>query len=182
MIDQFSSHETRTIIDMVDDLRELQIIEATEPPQIVVIGEQSAGKSSVLEVISQVRFPIKAGIRTRFATELAFQRSERESISVTIRRADGQPQNPRSWQQLDSQASFDKGTVAQIITAAEEPIGLSSPGNCPKDFSSNILCIEVAGPDICPLAFVDLPGLFHEEKEARHPKGGKLRMSWPKAT
>ena len=53
-------------------------------PQLVVVGDQSSGKSSVLEGLINLPFPRNSGLCTRFATQIIFRRAEESSISVTI--------------------------------------------------------------------------------------------------
>ena len=53
-------------------------------PQIVVVGDQSSGKSSVLEGLVKKPLPRDSGLCTRFATQIIFKRSPTESISVSV--------------------------------------------------------------------------------------------------
>ena len=53
-------------------------------PQIIVVGDQSSGKSSVLEGLIRKPLPRDSGLCTRFATQIIFKRSVTESISVSI--------------------------------------------------------------------------------------------------
>jgi hypothetical protein len=64
----FDTHNTqiRPILDAVDNLREILKEESQiKIPSIVVVGDQSAGKSSVLESLSGVNLPRGSGIVTR---------------------------------------------------------------------------------------------------------------------
>src|ERR1700735_2873264 len=54
------SSEQMKLLDAVDALRAHGLGEMTALPQLVVCGDQSSGKSSVLEAISGVPFPRKA--------------------------------------------------------------------------------------------------------------------------
>jgi GTPase SAR1 family protein len=49
-----------------------------------VVGDQSSGKSSVLEALTDLPFPRDSTLCTRFATQIIFQRKEQEMISVSI--------------------------------------------------------------------------------------------------
>jgi GTPase SAR1 family protein len=40
--------------------------------KLVVVGDQSAGKSSVLQAITEVSFPVKDGTCTRFPIQISF--------------------------------------------------------------------------------------------------------------
>lgn len=52
--------------------------------QIVVVGDQSSGKSSLLEALTGIRFPIASTLCTRFATQISFRKSPDSKITVTI--------------------------------------------------------------------------------------------------
>uniref|UniRef100_A0A672NR33 Myxovirus (influenza virus) resistance D n=1 Tax=Sinocyclocheilus grahami TaxID=75366 RepID=A0A672NR33_SINGR len=60
----------RPYIDLIDTLRSVGIHKDLALPTIVVIGDQSSGKSSVLEALSGVAFPRGSGIVTRCPLEL----------------------------------------------------------------------------------------------------------------
>jgi len=53
-------------------------------PQLVVVGDQSSGKSSVLEGLTGLPFPRDSGLCTRFATQIMFRRAIKESLVVSI--------------------------------------------------------------------------------------------------
>lgn len=72
------------LLDVIDALRAEGLSEYTALPQLIVCGEQSSGKSSVLEAISGVRFPRKDTLCTRFATEVILHRATDESIAVSL--------------------------------------------------------------------------------------------------
>ena len=78
------SEDGLKLLDDIDRLRAQGINQYVELPQIVVVGDQSSGKSSVLDAISGVRFPANDGLCTRFATEVVLRRSSLESASVKI--------------------------------------------------------------------------------------------------
>ena len=52
----------------------------------MVVGDQSSGKSSLLEGLTGLPFPVAAELCTRFATQIVFRRSRssHESIQVSI--------------------------------------------------------------------------------------------------
>jgi hypothetical protein len=65
------STDQRKVLDIVDNLRRIGLNSLLQLPQIVVIGDQSSGKSSVLEALTEIPFPRKENLCTRFATEVA---------------------------------------------------------------------------------------------------------------
>lgn len=54
-------HRVRPYIDLVDDLRRHGLERDIQLPSAVVIGDQSSGKSSILEAISGVQLPRGSG-------------------------------------------------------------------------------------------------------------------------
>lgn len=61
------SQEHRDLLDIVDKLCSGGVSRYIDLPQIVVCGDQSSGKSSVLDAISGMAFPAKDNVCTRFA-------------------------------------------------------------------------------------------------------------------
>lgn len=61
-LDGLQSKEYRQILDMVDRLRTCGLGSILPLPQLVVCGNQSSGKSSVLEAITEVPFPRKENL------------------------------------------------------------------------------------------------------------------------
>ena len=49
-----------------------------------MVGDQSSGKSSVLEGLTELPFPRDSTLCTRFATQIVFRRAEQESVAVSI--------------------------------------------------------------------------------------------------
>jgi GTPase SAR1 family protein len=69
-LEALQSDEQRKVLDVVDHLRRQGLSGIVELPQIVVCGDQSSGKSSVLEAITEIPFPRNENLCTRFATEV----------------------------------------------------------------------------------------------------------------
>src|SRR5271154_1391662 len=53
-----------------------------ELPQIIVVGDQSSGKSSVLEAITGVPFPRNSGMCTKFPTQINLRKAPQPSFAV----------------------------------------------------------------------------------------------------
>lgn len=65
------SADQRRVMDIVDKLRRTGLSGVVELPQLIVCGDQSSGKSSVLEAITEIPFPRKENLCTRFATDVS---------------------------------------------------------------------------------------------------------------
>ncbi|KAK4129810.1 hypothetical protein N657DRAFT_677378 [Parathielavia appendiculata] len=172
---QMTSSDARALLDTIDGLRQLGVGDFVDLPQIIVVGDQSSGKSSVLEAISRVRFPVDGDLCTRFATELILRRADKTALEVTIQFAD-EPSaiTPRGGAapQPFQREGFDKDALPDIIKEAQELMGISKGGT--KRFSKDILRVEIAGPDIYPLTLVDLPGIFHSATADQDLKGKEI--------
>lgn len=151
------SKDHRDLLDIIDKLRSKGISRYVDLPEIIVCGDQSAGKSSVLEAISGMSFPTKDNLCTRFATELVLRREATAGVKVSI-----SPGPDASIEERAALATFhydidstrpDLGTV---IEKAKEAMGLSDT----KVFSTDTLRVELSGPTQPHLTMVDLPGLF----------------------
>lgn len=148
----------RDLLDIIDSLRSQGVNRYVDLPEIIVCGDQSAGKSSVLEAISGMPFPTKDGLCTRFATELILRRGREVNTKVSITPGESRfgedKERLESWQ---PKASIDKeglGTVTdEAKCAMADPTGTG-------EFYEDILRIELTGPGQPHLTMVDLPGLF----------------------
>ncbi|KAI8945910.1 P-loop containing nucleoside triphosphate hydrolase protein [Xylaria longipes] len=60
----------QAVLTKIDKLRELNIGTIIPLPQIVVVGDQSSGKSSLLESLTGFAFPRAPGLCTRYATQI----------------------------------------------------------------------------------------------------------------
>ncbi|KAL6885252.1 P-loop containing nucleoside triphosphate hydrolase protein [Trichoderma longibrachiatum] len=154
------SKEQLELLNTVDSLRSQGISHYISLPQIIVCGDQSSGKSSVLEAISGVSFPVSTGLCTRFPTELILRTAPHISVKVSIIphgpfRRDKQSPSTDFHEQLDSVQQ-----LPELIENAKAYMGIKTLG---KAFSNDILRIEISGPDRPHLTIVDLPGLIHSE-------------------
>ncbi|ORY57502.1 P-loop containing nucleoside triphosphate hydrolase protein [Pseudomassariella vexata] len=156
------SKDHKALLDIIDKLRSRGINHYVDLPQIVVCGDQSSGKSSVLQAISRFSFPTKDNLCTRFATELVLRHTDKgseEKCSVSIH-----PGSDRSPEERNRLESFlhseipEQRNIGLLVDKAKDFMGLN--GDQSKTFSNDVLRIELSGPDQPHLTIVDLPGLF----------------------
>lgn len=162
VIKLLNSPQAEVLLDTIDSLRELRVGEIVQLPQIIVVGDQSSGKSSVLEAISGINFPVHGDLCTRFATELIMRRHPETKITVSIQKATRPADPQHDGEQEESlpfhKSSLDKDTLPEIISEARERMRVGTGTN---PFSKDILRVVVAGPNVTHLTLVDLPGIFH---------------------
>nr|POF13789.1 interferon-induced gtp-binding protein mx2 [Quercus suber] len=153
------------LLDVIDDLRAEGLNEHVDLPQLIVCGDQSSGKSSVLAAVSGVPFPRKDNLCTRFATEVILRRNgrfETNQIRVAIT-----PSSTRSIIDRTALDSFaqELSSVDELPSIMAEAAVVMGVGVDSNAFSADILRIEIRGPNVPQLTIVDLPGLIHSENK-----------------
>ncbi|XP_074312307.1 dynamin-related protein 4C-like [Silene latifolia] len=132
----------RPLLDAVDKLRNLKVMkEGIQLPTIVVVGDQSSGKSSVLESLAGISLPRGPGICTRVPLIMRLQ----HHYAL-------QPQF--SLEYLGKTVDIDEERVPEAITLATQEIAGDAKGiaNTPI----NLVVKKNGVPD---LTMVDLPGI-----------------------
>ncbi|KAL6879909.1 P-loop containing nucleoside triphosphate hydrolase protein [Trichoderma longibrachiatum] len=173
-IQEMDNPERLKYFGVIDDLRGLGVNEELPLPQIVVVGDQSSGKSSLLEGLTGLSFPIASDLCTRFATQIVLQRTPGGKAAVKASIVPGassrdDEEQKRRLLEFDTQMDADELSgpkFASILNKAAEYMGLPTSDNqdnedLEKRFSDDILRIEISGPDEHHLSVVDVPGLFH---------------------
>ncbi|KAI4226462.1 MAG: hypothetical protein LQ349_006877, partial [Xanthoria aureola] len=171
-LEHLQTREQIKLLDVIDALRAEGLSEYTALPQLIVCGDQSSGKSSVLEAISGVPFPRKDSLCTRFATEVILRRATDELISVSL-----VPGKTRSFQERDVLSGFhhdlsSRENFPALFEKAKQAMGLDALGSLA--FSEDILRVEVSGPTQPQLTVVDLPGLIHSENRKQSARDVSL--------
>lgn len=131
-------------------------------PQIVVSGDQSSGKSSVLEGITGIPFPRQDGVCTKFATEIILHHNtETSSIVATVIPHSSRNAADRERFQAYHRVLEDFSELPSVISDASSLMQLRGSGTEGRlAFSEDVLRIEVVGDTGLHLTVVDLPGLI----------------------
>lgn len=161
-IDDLQSVEYRQILDTVDRLRTCGLGSILPLPQLVVCGNQSSGKSSVLEAITEVPFPRSESMCTRFATEIIMRRDNSGSLRTEIIPDEARPDSEKAKLKAFGETITDFSELPQLIEQATDLMGLNATtdSSTTKAFTRDVLRVEIAGPDRPQLTLVDLPGLI----------------------
>ena len=150
-----------------------ELLHELELPRVVMVGEESSGKSSTLERLVHMpffpvdrqmctRMPIELRLRRKTAAELA-EFHERHAlpesetgpgyVSVHVRRSPGSPLDDPSPPVI---VSFDEAeaTVSRLMRNV-----LTQIHGGPVGVSRDVLVLEVCNANVPNLDLVDLPGL-----------------------
>ncbi|NXS70567.1 MX protein, partial [Pandion haliaetus] len=133
----------RPCIDLIDSLRALGIEEDLALPAIAVIGDQSSGKSSILEALSGVPLPRGNGIVTRCPLELKLKR-----IPAT-----------QAWKGkiCYRNISIELQNASEVEKAIREAQDLVAGTR--GAISGELISLEIRSPDVPDLTLIDLPGI-----------------------
>ncbi|KAI7873266.1 hypothetical protein K492DRAFT_139079, partial [Lichtheimia hyalospora FSU 10163] len=145
--------EAKNILDKIDKLRNIGLNKTISLPQIAVMGDQSSGKSSVLENISKIKFPRNTGLCTRFATEIIMRKSKIFSIEIDIKSINNEKiENKDYINFINNNKINDIDDIENLILNAKNILCKE------EDFSEDILSIQIYGPEYEQLTVIDLPG------------------------
>ncbi|KIY62353.1 P-loop containing nucleoside triphosphate hydrolase protein [Cylindrobasidium torrendii FP15055 ss-10] len=182
-VEEYALH-TRRLMTLTKALRSGGGQAVVDIPRIVVIGNQSAGKSSLVEGIADIKAPREAGTCTRCPMEFRLSYS------------------PQAWS-CQVYLRFEKDTSGVKLTDVKEvkfggliddkdeleiqlrraQLAILNPDTDPDNFlemnrqqasahpnqlgfSSNVVCLDVSGPETPDLSFIDLPGLVSNEEDS----------------
>ncbi|KAL3652688.1 Dynamin-related protein 4C [Castilleja foliolosa] len=132
----------RPLLDTVDRLRHLKIMqEGIQLPTIVVVGDQSSGKSSVLESLAGISLPRGQGICTR--------------VPLIMRLQNHSNPDPELFLEYDGKTvPTDEKNIAYAINLATEEMAGKGKG-----ISNSPLTLVVKKNGVPDLTMVDLPGI-----------------------
>ncbi|KAL1532718.1 dynamin GTPase [Salvia divinorum] len=132
----------RPLLDAVDRLRHLKIMqEGIQLPTIVVVGDQSSGKSSVLESLAGIRLPRGDGICTRVPLIMSLKNHSSFEPQLSLEF------NGKSVQ-------TDEANVVNEINCATQEIAGQGKG-----ISNTPLTLVVKKKGVPDLTMIDLPGI-----------------------
>ena len=165
-LEDFQTDEQRRVLDTVAQVRKCGLESILSLPQLVVCGDQSAGKSSVLEALTEIPFPRNDNLCTRFATEIILRRANANSLTIKLI-----PDPKRPSVEQASIKAFEKSItnfaeLPSIMNAAMAVMDIgdsSTSGSKPRAFARDVLSIEIEGPSRPQLTLVDIPGLIQTD-------------------
>ncbi|KAK1401879.1 Dynamin-related protein 4C [Heracleum sosnowskyi] len=132
----------RPLLDAIDKLRNLKVMqEGIQLPTIVVVGDQSSGKSSVLESLAGISLPRGQGICTRVPLIMRLHHHSK-------------PESELHLEYCGKVVSSDETNIAEAINMATEEIAGHGKG-----ISHTPLTLVVKKNGVPDLTMVDLPGI-----------------------
>ncbi|KAK1507637.1 interferon-induced GTP-binding protein Mx1 [Colletotrichum tamarilloi] len=149
----------------IDRLCNLGVADLIPLPQVVVVGDPSSGKSSVLECMTGLAFPRGPELCTRYATHITCRRDAYESVQISIIPSqDSNEDRKERLKKFGFSAKKNDLELADVFMKANEAMELRgiNDGDASKlpIFAEDILKIEINSPDQYHLTIIDVPGIF----------------------
>ncbi|KAF3179721.1 hypothetical protein TWF788_007025 [Orbilia oligospora] len=167
---QGTTNRSKPLLQKIAELRAVGVGDHISLPQLVVCGDQSAGKSSVLEGITEIPFPRADGVCTKFATEITLTHSNTHStaeITATIIPHAGRSEEEKSKLLAFKRRLKGYNELPDIIKEVGELMGLRGFGDDNSNnntsgpaFGEDVLSIHEVSDKGRHLTVVDLPGLI----------------------
>ncbi|KAF9977201.1 hypothetical protein BGZ73_006674 [Actinomortierella ambigua] len=155
----FEDSTYQTVVDKINKVRSYGLSCLVSVPQIAIIGDQSTGKSSVLEAVTKLSFPRDKNMCTRFATQVSLRRdpqSREDKLSAFIK---GRDAFNAKFLSVDPSTAFEN-----VIKEAVSLLCRSS------DISDEVLELSLTGPHQSPLTIIDLPGFINTTIDGQDKK------------
>ncbi|TQW07602.1 dynamin gtpase [Cordyceps javanica] len=169
--DPFDSAASRALFNAIDQFQSCGAGEIGDIPQLVIVGAQSVGKSSLLQSLTDIPFPVGENCCTRFATRIVSRRTAPNTpnqISISIEPPNFKapqfdyPKNNAYMKFRKEKQSLTASEFADIIDeASANYLGIRpGKGRGRKNFAVEVLKIEVSGPSRSHFSILDIPGIF----------------------
>lgn len=139
-------------LQFLDELQALGISDKQLPvPQIAVFGDQSSGKSSLLESISGIPFPKGTGLVTRCPTKITMIHTDPGTEwTASVKLPDG----------VDCSAQLNLITSPEALADVLQEVGRLVAGSSAHGFSRSVIHVTVRSPNTPDLSLIDLPGII----------------------
>ncbi|RHZ78965.1 hypothetical protein Glove_153g48 [Diversispora epigaea] len=178
-------------INILNDLRRIGAHSAVDLPTVVFCGNQSAGKSSLLEAISNVQLPRSEGTCTRCVMELRLIELEEEwSCQISLRQEYdetgyrlSQPIEAKfgslikSHKEVELMARRAQKALLNPSKNSDEYLNWNFETHYDDDantnelkFTKNVVCLEIKGKNVPNLSLIDLPGIIRHTEKAEDRK------------
>ena len=152
-------HNVRNNLDLVNELR--RIVGSGESrecrisiPQIAVMGDQSSGKSSVLEAISRVPFPKGSTTTTRCAMQLSMKQGEK--WNATVRTSNDE-------KKVAAKTIADPNEMPDLLETVMGDLIKEGEEFCHDEY----VIVELEDPESPELTLIDIPGLVSAAKDGQ---------------
>ncbi|KPM37787.1 hypothetical protein AK830_g8805 [Neonectria ditissima] len=130
-------------------------------PRVAVVGEVSSGKSSVLQAITDIGFPVHEGRGTLFTTAVILRCTSVAKAEAKITTGDKNLASGTSVRHLE-RTGKEQDDLVGIIEDAKSALRIQPTDDCCPQHG---VYVKLSGPDLLPLFITDLPGIRWHAKD-----------------
>ena len=142
-----NADDLREMVDLNDYLKSLYKEDASMKfPSIVVVGDQSHGKTSLIENITNLNLPRGTGIQTRVPTEIQLRTAPTNHYTIKYR-----PKGDTEYKNVE----FNEDNLEERLRQIQYEV----TGN-ETDIADDLITLTIERPDLLPLTIIDLPGFI----------------------
>eukprot|EP00434_Breviolum_minutum_P021088 symbB.v1.2.018605.t1/scaffold1491.1/size115652/4 len=185
ILETWSAERCAGFFDVIDPLKDLVAVEKLNAPQVIMLGQESTGKSTLLERLTGLPiFPRNAELCTRSLIKVRLRRGEARKLRLLVQDIQSQEDEPSAYGEAleleDLGGAVMKEMTRQVRLEAlrQEHPGKSedfyfqnlrtdplapSDGLCTK----KLLVVELNSPKAPNLDVVDCPGLVAASAQGR---------------
>ncbi|KAL8725643.1 MAG: hypothetical protein Q9166_007220 [cf. Caloplaca sp. 2 TL-2023] len=183
--DPFYNEDTLRLFEAIDELRSCGITGEIDLPELVIVGDQSAGKSSLLQSLTEIPFPVADRLCTRFPTRIVSRRAtnDEEITKISIQPVLFDNIGPFALKETPDERAkrleayknfaYSKSDITldefkeavdrakelmQIVRTVPTELGVRTFGE--RNFARDILKVEISGPGRSHFSILDVPGVF----------------------
>jgi hypothetical protein len=146
--------------DSIDTLRHAQLSPRIDTPQIVICGDHSSDKDSLIEALTRLPYPKGSWDMQRCATELVMRHAAKPRVQASIR--------PDSSRELADVIHLQEFKYSSQVTSHVETlrlfrraIGHLEQLQSASGYWYDTLRIEISGPSQSPLTLIVSPTRVH---------------------
>lgn len=143
----------RNLLDIFDELRENLRFENIEFPKILFIGDQSAGKTSVLEAITKISLPRGESTTTRCPTIIQLRSLKDDESEEAFIRIEGRAAESANKIQINQIDETIRNIQNELIKDKNTSV------------SETPIYLNVRAKDVPDLTLYDMPGLTYSNPE-----------------
>ena len=153
-------------LELVNKLQGFGISTSVPIPKLVLCGDVSSGKSSVLEAISKVPLPRGDNTHPRMTIKVLLRQSSQSRASVVIKSAPEISSERQETLNAFRKSGHALVDIASLVEQAAKVMKIDGS----RSFSEDVLQIFITGPQLINLDLVDLLGFVNPATNRMTPE------------